>query len=104
MTTVRSVAGIMTKNELIKQIQGKFSLYSQKDIALAFKTILDSMVGAMKRNERIEIRGFGMFTIRERKSRIGRNPKSGESVALGDRRVPFFKAGKDLRIKVDNKK
>jgi integration host factor subunit beta len=94
----------MTKNELIKKTQDKLNIYSQKDIALAVRTILDSVVGALKRNERIEIRGFGMFTIRERKQRIGRNPKTGAQVALGDRRVLFFKTGKDLRLKVDNRR
>ena len=94
----------MTKNELIKKTQEKFKTYSQKDIALAVQTILDSMAGALKRNERIEIRGFGIFVMRKRKPRIGRNPKSGEAVSLGDRRVPFFKTGKDLRLKVDRKR
>jgi len=94
----------MTKNELIKKAQLKFKSYSQKDLALAVQTIFDSMVGAMEKNERIEIRGFGTFTMRERKPRIGRNPKSGNEVSLGDRRVPFFKTGKDLRLKVDNKR
>lgn len=93
----------MTKNELIKKTQIEFKRYSQKDIALAVQTILDSMVNALNKNERIEIRGFGTFTMRERKPRIGRNPKSGAEVSLGDRRVPFFKTGKDLRLKVDNK-
>ncbi len=92
----------MTKNKLIKKVQAKFKIYSQKDIALAVQTILNSMVCALKKNERIEIRGFGSFTIRERKPRIGRNPKSGAEVTLGERRVPFFKSGKDLRLKVDN--
>jgi integration host factor subunit beta len=94
----------MTKNELIKKAQVKFKIYSQKDIALAVQTILDSMVDALKKNERIEIRGFGTFTMRERKPRVGRNPKSGVQVALCERRVPFFKTGKDLRLKVDNKR
>jgi len=94
----------MTKNELIKKTQEKFKTYSQKDIALAVQTILDALVGSMKKNERIEIRGFGTFTIRERKPRIGRNPKSGAEVSLRERRVPFFKPGRDLRVKVDNKK
>ena len=94
----------MTKNELIKKTQEKFRTYSQKDIALAVETILDSLVGSMKKNERVEIRGFGTFTIRERKPRVGRNPKSGAEVSLGERRVPFFKTGRDLRLKVDNKK
>jgi len=94
----------MTKNELIKKTHLKFKNYSQKDIALAVQTILNSMVGALRKNERIEIRGFGTFTMRERKPRIGRNPKSGAEVSLADRRVPFFKTGKDLRLKVDNKR
>jgi len=94
----------MTKNELIKKTQDKFKTYSQKDIALAVQTILDSMAGALKINERIEIRGFGIFVMRKRKPRIGRNPKSGAAVSLGDRRVPFFKTGKDLRLKVDQKR
>lgn len=94
----------MTKNELIKKTQEKFKTYSQKDIALAVQTILDSMAGALRRNERIEIRGFGIFVMRKRKPRIGRNPKSGAAVSLGDRRVPFFKTGKDLRLKVDQKR
>jgi integration host factor subunit beta len=94
----------MTKNELIKRVQTKFKIYSQKDIGLAVQTILDSMVSALKKNERIEIRGFGTLTMRERKPRVGRNPKSGAEVSLGNRRVPFFKTGKDLRLKVDNKR
>ncbi len=94
----------MTKNELIKKTQEKFKTYSQKDIALAVQTIIDSLVGSMRRNERIEIRGFGTFTIRERRPRTGRNPKSGAEVSLGERRVPFFKTGRDLRLKVDSKK
>ena len=76
----------MTKNELIKKTQEKFKTYSQKDIALAVQTILDSMTGALKRNERIEIRGFGIFVMRKRKPRIGRNPKSGAAVSLGDQK------------------
>ena len=94
----------MTKNELIKKTQEKFKTYSHKDIALAVQTILDSMAGALKRNERIEVRGFGIFVMRKRKPRIGRNPKSGAAVPLGDRKVPFFKTGKDLRLKVDQKR
>lgn len=93
----------MTKNELIKKTQLKFKTYSQKDIALAVQTILNSMVDALGKNERIEIRGFGTFTMRERKPRVGRNPKSGVEVSLDKRRVPFFKTGKELRLKVDKK-
>jgi integration host factor subunit beta len=94
----------MTKNELIQKAHVKLKIYSQKDIALAVQSILNAMIGALKKNERIEIRGFGTFTMRERKPRVGRNPKSGAEVSLGDRRVPFFKTGKDLRLKVDKKR
>ena len=92
----------MTKNELIKRARVKCKTYSQKDIALAVQAILDAMVGALKKNDRIEIRGFGTFTVRERKSRMARNPKSGARVALKDRRIAFFKTGKDLRLRVEN--
>jgi integration host factor subunit beta len=94
----------MTKNELIKKTHEKYKVYLQKDVALAVQAIFDAMVDALKRNERIEIRGFGTFAMRERKPRVGRNPKSGASVALGERRVPFFKTGKELRLKVGREK
>ena len=95
---------IMTRNDLIKKLQEILKVYPQKDIAYAVKIMFDSMVEALKREERIEIRGFGNFTIRERKSRTGRNPKSGAEVKLGKRKVPFFKTGKELRLMVNNKK
>ncbi|HQK99336.1 MAG TPA: HU family DNA-binding protein [Smithellaceae bacterium] len=91
----------MTKTDLIIKTKERLKVYSQKDIAYSIEIIFNSMTEALKKNERIEIRGFGNFTIRERKARIGRNPKSGASVALADRKVPFFKTGKDLRLKVD---
>jgi len=68
----------------------------------AVNIIFDSMVDALRKGERIEVRGFGNFTVRERKPRMGRNPKSGASVELGERRVPFFKTGKELKLMVDN--
>lgn len=94
----------MTKNDLIKKLQEKFKLYPMKDITYIVNVMFDSMTEAMKKGERIEIRGFGNFTIRERKSRIGRNPKTGVKVNLEERKVPFFKTGKELRIMVNNKK
>jgi integration host factor beta subunit len=94
----------MTKNDLIKKVQEQLRVYSQKDIAFAVNIMFDSMSDSMKKDERIEIRGFGNFTIRERKPRVGRNPKSGAEVNLKERKVPFFKTGKDLRITVNNNK
>jgi len=93
----------MTKSDLINKVQEKFKIYSNKDIAYAVNIIFASMTEAMKNGERTEIRGFGNFTIRERKPRLGRNPKSGLQVKLGERKTPFFKTGKDLRVKVNNK-
>jgi integration host factor subunit beta len=93
----------MTKSDLINKVQEKFKIYSHKDIAYAVNIIFVSMTEAMKNGERTEIRGFGNFTIRERRPRLGRNPKSGLQVTLGERKTPFFKTGKELRIKVNNK-
>ncbi len=93
----------MTKKDLIIKLQEALKVYSNKDVAYAVNIIFDSMVDALKRGERIEIRGFGNMTVRERKSRIGRNPKSGAEVKLEKRKTPFFKTGKELRLKVDQK-
>ena len=94
----------MTKNDLIKKLQEELKSYSLRDVTYAVNIIFDSMISAIKRGERIELRGFGSFTVRERKPRLGRNPKSGAKVKLEERKVPFFKTGKELRIMVDNKK
>ena len=95
---------MMTKSDLIKKLHQKFKTYTYRDMYEAVNIIFDSMVDALKRDERIEVRGLGTFTIRERKSRLGRNPKSGEQVELKERKVPFFKTGKELKMMVDNKK
>jgi integration host factor subunit beta len=94
----------MTKNDLIKKLQEQFKSYSQKDVNYVVNIIFDSMVEALQRGERIELRGFGSFEIRQRKPRLARNPKTGASVNLKERRVPFFKTGKELKLMVDNKK
>ena len=91
----------MTKNDLIKEVQENLKTYSYKDVTYAVNIIFDSMIKAIKHGERIEIRGFGNFTIRERKPRLGRNPKSGAEVKLEKRKVPFFKTGKELREMVN---
>lgn len=94
----------MTKNDLIKKLQEDLKTYSLKDVTYVVNIIFDSMIEAIKRGERIELRGFGSFEVRERKPRMGRNPKSGAQVKLQERKVPFFKTGKDLRNMVNNKK
>jgi integration host factor subunit beta len=91
----------MTKSELIKLITRKQPQFGYKDIELVVKTSLEHMVSALSTGERIEIRGFGSFSLRYRPSRIGRNPKSGEPVSLSAKYVPHFKPGKDLRERVN---
>jgi len=75
-----------------------------KDVELAVKCILEKMSRALSSGERIEIRGFGSFSLHYRQPRIGRNPKNGESVALSGKFVPHFKPGKELRSRVDESK
>ena len=93
----------MTKKDLIIKSQETLKVYAHKDVAYAVNIIFDSMVDALKRGERIEIRGFGNMTVRERKARLGRNPKSGAEVKLEKRKTPFFKTGKELRLMVNKK-
>ncbi len=92
----------MTKSELIERITIRHSQLSSKDIELAVKTILESMSQALSQGERIEIRGFGSFSLHFRSPRLGRNPKTGETVQLRGKYVPHFKPGKELREQVNH--
>lgn len=92
----------MTKSELIERLSESQSQLTAKDMELAVKLILDQMVDSLARGERIEIRGFGSFSLHYRAPRIGRNPKTGEQVALSGKYVPHFKAGKELRERVND--
>ena len=92
----------MTKSELIERIADKQSQLPPKDIELAIKLILEYMTQSLAANERIEIRGFGSFSVHYRAPRTGRNPKTGEPVELQGKHVPHFKPGKELRDKVND--
>lgn len=92
----------LTKSELIEELALRQTHLAHKDVELAVKTILDTMTNALAADDRIEIRGFGSFTLRYRKPRMGRNPKTGESVELSSRHVPHFKPGKELRERVND--
>ena len=94
----------MTKSELIELIARKQAQFSQKDVEIAVNQIIDTMIDTLSRGDRIEIRGFGSFSLHHRKARTGRNPKTGETVQLADKRVPHFKPGKALREAVDHSK
>ena len=92
----------MTKSELIDHIVTQQDQLPPKDVELAVKMILERMTQSLVNNERIEIRGFGSFCLHYRAPRIGRNPKTGDSVALSGKSVPYFKPGKELRERVND--
>lgn len=91
----------MTKSELIARLARRYPQLVAKDAEIAVNAILEAMTMAMIKGGRIEIRGFGSFGINYRPPRMGRNPKSGERVPVPEKFVPHFKAGKELRERVD---
>ncbi|GBE09860.1 integration host factor subunit beta [bacterium BMS3Bbin12] len=92
----------MTKSELIEALARKQSHLKYRDVELAVKSLLEQMSQALATGQRIEIRGFGSFSLHYRPPRIGRNPKSGDSVQLPGKYVPHFKPGKELRERVND--
>jgi len=93
--------GLMTKSELIDRICYRQMQLLPKDVELAVRTMLEQMSVTLAQGQRIEIRGFGSFSLHYRAPRIGRNPKTGESVGLTGKYVPHFKPGKELRETVN---
>ena len=91
----------MTKSELIARLAERFPQLVAKDADLSVKMILDAMTEALASGDRIEIRGFGSFSLNYRPPRTGRNPKTGSKVQVPAKYVPHFKAGKELRERVD---
>ncbi len=91
----------MTRSDLVEELAARFSQLTHRDAEYAVKTLLDAMSDTLVRGHRIEIRGFGSFSVNRRSPRIGRNPRSGESVAIPEKRVTHFKPGKALREAVD---
>ncbi len=91
----------MTKSELIERIAARQPQLSLKDVELAVKTVLEQMSQILATGERIEIRGFGSFSLHFREPRQGRNPKTGETVELTGKYVPHFKPGKEMRERVN---
>jgi integration host factor subunit beta len=91
----------MTKSELIARLAERFPQLVAKDADLSVKMILDAMTEALSKGDRIEIRGFGSFSLNYRPPRTGRNPKTGDKVQVPAKYVPHFKAGKELRERVD---
>jgi integration host factor subunit beta len=91
----------MIKSELIDKLAEANPHLYHRDVERVVNTILDGITDALAEGDRIELRGFGAFSVRHRPSRVGRNPRTGESVAVKEKHVPFFKTGKELRERVD---
>jgi integration host factor subunit beta len=92
----------MTKSELIAQLSAKQPQLDYRDVELAVKELIDQLSTALAAGQRIEVRGFGSFSLHYRPPRVGRNPKTGDSVQVPDKHVPHFKPGKELRERVDS--
>ncbi len=91
----------MTKSELIERIAALQQQLSPKDVELAVKMIIEYMASSLAQGERIEVRGFGSFSLHYREPRRGRNPKTGDAVELMGKYVPYFKPGKEMRERVN---
>ncbi len=91
----------MTKSELIETIGSRVTSFSRKDIEIIVDTVFQSMTDSLAGGDKVEIRGFGSFKIKKREGRQGRNPKSGESIFIDSKKVPFFKAGKEIRGRIN---
>ena len=93
----------MTKSELIERLAQKLLQLPYRDVELAIRMIIELITQQLANGERIEVRGFGSFTLHNRPGRVGRNPRTGESISLQEKYVPHFKPGKELRERVDIK-
>lgn len=92
----------MTKSELIQQLAEENPHLYLRDIERIVSVIFDEITDALARGNRVELRGFGAFSVKERGARIGRNPRTGEAVVVPQKNIPFFKSGKELRERVNN--
>lgn len=91
----------MTRSELIAEIAAAHPQLLLRDVELIVNTIFEQLSQALERGDRVELRGFGAFTVKKRDARAGRNPRTGESVAVEEKSVPFFRAGKELRERIN---
>ena len=91
----------MIRSELIQKIAEENPHLFQRDVERIVATVFDEIIDAMARGERVELRGFGAFSVKQRQSRQGRNPRTGETVQVDEKHVPFFKTGKLLRDRLN---
>ncbi|MEM8753068.1 MAG: integration host factor subunit beta [Pseudomonadota bacterium] len=92
----------MIKSELIQKLADENPHLFQRDVERIVSSVFDEITSALARGDRVELRGFGAFSVKHRDARIGRNPRTGESVEVPAKRAPFFKTGKDLRDRMNN--
>ena len=93
----------MIRSELIQKIADENPHLYQRDVERIVNTVFDEVTAAMSRGDRVELRGFGAFSVKKRDARIGRNPRTGETVSVEEKHVPFFKTGKLLRDRLNGK-
>ena len=93
----------MIKSELVQKIADKNPHLYHRDVERIVNRVFDEIIAAMKDGNRVELRGFGAFSVKERQARTGRNPRTGEAVDVTEKRVPFFKTGKELRQRLNAK-
>ncbi len=93
----------MTKSELIARLAERHPHLSQRDVERIVNTVFDEIGGALAAGGRVELRGFGSFSVRRRNARVGRNPRTGATVEVGEKFLPFFKTGKELRERLNMK-
>jgi integration host factor subunit beta len=91
----------MTKAELVRRLAEINPHLYQRDVEVIVTAIFDEIAAALSRGERVELRGFGAFSVKRRGARIGRNPRTGDSVQVGEKHMPFFKTGKVLRDRIN---
>ena len=91
----------MTKSELIQRLAGRNPHLYHRDVELIVTAIFDEITAALSRGDRVELRGFGAFSVKRRDARLGRNPRTGDSVSVEQKFVPFFKTGKQLRDRLN---
>ena len=92
---------VVTKRDLIEEVAQQYPRFSRRDAEVMVNAVFDSMTDALAKGERIEIRGFGSFIVKQRAAREGRNPRTGDLVSVAEKKVPLFKVGKELRLRVD---
>jgi len=93
----------MIKSELVLKIAEKNPHLYHRDVERIVNRVFDEIIDALKQGNRVELRGFGAFSVKERRARTGRNPRTGSSVDVDEKRVPFFKTGKELRARLNGK-